>query len=63
MTKKNELTIRVRQIGSVIRREKRQALYLKSLGLSGIGTERELLVSHAVLELIKKVRHMVRIVQ
>jgi ribosomal protein L30 len=56
-------TIKVRQIGSVIRRPKYQALYLKSLGLSGIGSERELKISHAVLELIKKVSHMVRVIR
>jgi ribosomal protein L30 len=54
--------VKVRQTGSAIRRDKKQALYLKSLGLSGIGTERELTASHAVLELIKKVSHMVKII-
>ncbi len=54
--------IKIRQTGSPIRRNKKQALYLKSLGLRKIGSERELIANNTVLELIKKVQHMVKIV-
>ena len=54
--------IRIRQTGSSIRRDKRQALYLNSLGLGKIGSERELVVNNSVLKLIEKVRHMIEIV-
>lgn len=59
---KTEGKIRVRQVGSPIRRDKRQALYLKSLGLRKIGSERELVATNSVLKLIEKVRHMVKVV-
>ena len=55
-------TIKVRQIGSPIRRNKKQALYLRSLGLRKIGSEKELVANSTVLELIKKVQHMVKVV-
>jgi len=55
-------TIRVRQTGSPIRRNKKQAMYLKSLGLRKIGSERELIANNTVLELIKKVQHMVKVI-
>jgi len=55
-------TIKIRQIGSPIRRNKKQALYLQSLGLRKIGSERELIANNTVLELIKKVQHMVKVV-
>ncbi|MDR1609304.1 MAG: uL30 family ribosomal protein [Holosporales bacterium] len=58
----SEGTVRVRQIGSQIRRDKKQALYLKSLGLRGIGSEKVLKWSHSVGELIKKVSHMVEVI-
>jgi ribosomal protein L30 len=54
--------IKIRQSGSAIRRSKRQALYLKSLGLGKIGAERELVADNSVLKLIEKVRHMVKVV-
>lgn len=54
--------IKIRQIGSAIRRDKRQALYLKSLGLRKIGSERELVVNNSILKLIEKVRHMVEVI-
>lgn len=55
-------TIKIRQTGSPIRRNKKQAMYLRSLGLRKIGSERELVANNTVLELIKKVQHMVKIV-
>jgi large subunit ribosomal protein L30 len=54
--------IKINQIGSPIRRDKKQGLYLKSLGLRKIGSERELESSHSVLKLIEKVRHMVEVI-
>jgi large subunit ribosomal protein L30 len=54
-----EKTIRIRQVGSPIRRDKKQALYLRSLGLRGIGSERVLSANNTVLSLLKRVRHMV----
>ncbi len=59
---KTEKKIKVRQVGSPIRRDKRQGLYLKSLGLKKIGSERELLATNSVLKLIEKVRHMVEVI-
>lgn len=59
---KTENKIKIRQIGSPIRRDKRQALYLRSLGLRKIGSERELVANDSVLKLIEKVRHMVEVV-
>lgn len=55
-------TIKVRQIGSPIRRNKKQALYLRSLGLRKIGSEKELVANSTVLKLINKVQHMVKVV-
>lgn len=59
---KTEKKIRIRQTGSPIRRDKRQGLYLKSLGLKKIGSERELVANNSVLKLIEKVRHMVEVI-
>ena len=59
---KTEKKIKVRQVGSPIRRDRRQGLYLKSLGLKKIGSERELLATNSVLKLIEKVRHMVEVI-
>ena len=59
---KTEKKIKVRQVGSPIRRDKRQGLYLKSLGLKKIGSERELMANNSVLKLIEKVRHMVEVI-
>jgi large subunit ribosomal protein L30 len=59
MTEKIEKTIKVKQIGSSIRRDRRQALYLCSLGLGKIGSEKELVDSRSVRKLIEKVRHMI----
>ncbi|MDR2458889.1 MAG: 50S ribosomal protein L30 [Holosporales bacterium] len=55
-------TVRIRQVGSLIRRDKKQALYLKSLGLRGICSERVLKRSRSIDALIKKVSHMVEVI-
>ncbi|MDO4974791.1 MAG: 50S ribosomal protein L30 [Alphaproteobacteria bacterium] len=61
MTKAVE-KIKLRQTGSSIRRNKKQALYLKSLGLGKIGSEKELVLNNSIKSLIEKVRHMVEVI-
>jgi len=53
----------VRQTGSPIRRPKDQAATLKGLGLGRIGRERELEDTPSVRGMIRKVAHMVEIVE
>lgn len=53
----------VKQIGSPIRRDSKQRLYLKSLGLGKINRTRVLQDTPAVRGLIVKLSHMVVIVQ
>ncbi|MDR1289218.1 MAG: 50S ribosomal protein L30 [Holosporales bacterium] len=60
--KTSEGSIRIRQVGSAIRRNGKQALHLKALGLRGIGSEKELILNNSILGLINKVRHMVKII-
>lgn len=59
---KTNATLVVKQTGSPIRRDSRQRLYLKSLGLGKINRTRELQDSPAVRGLITKLSHMVEIV-
>jgi len=54
-------TITVVQSGSPIRRNKKQAEYLKSLGLGKLNRKKVLQDIPAVHALIKKVSHMVRV--
>ena len=54
--------IKLKQTGSAIRRNRKQLLYLKSLGLGKIGMERELVLNNSIKSLIAKVRHMVEVV-
>ena len=56
-------TIRVRQTGSPIRRPQEQRATLVGLGLNKIGRERELEDTPAVRGMIRKVSHMVEIVE
>ena len=60
---KGQKTIIVRQVGSPLRRDARQSLYLKSLGLGKMNRTRELMDTPAVRGLITKVSHMVEIVE
>ena len=60
--KMSSTTVKVQQIGSPIRREGKQKLHLKALGLGKINATRELVDSPEVQGLIRKVRHMVHIV-
>ena len=55
-------TLRVRQTGSPIRRESSQRKTLIGLGLNKMGRERELEDTPAVRGMIRKVAHMVEIV-
>ncbi|MDR2667334.1 MAG: 50S ribosomal protein L30 [Holosporales bacterium] len=54
--------IKVKQIGSPIRRDRKQGLHLRALGLKKIGSERELIASNSILQLIEKVRHMIKVI-
>lgn len=56
-------TIKVKQIGSPIRRDGKQRLYLKSLGLGKINRIRELQDTPAVRGLITRLQHMVTVVE
>jgi large subunit ribosomal protein L30 len=55
-------TVKVQQIGSPIRREAKQKLHLKALGLGKMNATRELVDTPEVQGLIRKVRHMVHVV-
>lgn len=56
-------TIKVRQTGSPIRRPQDQRATLVGLGLNKIGRERELEDTPAVRGMIRKVSHLVEIVE
>jgi large subunit ribosomal protein L30 len=55
-------TIKVMQFGSAIRRDGRQLKHLKALGLGRINQVRELQNIPSVQGLLKKVAHMVKVV-
>jgi large subunit ribosomal protein L30 len=57
------VTIKVKQIGSPIRRNGIQKLYLKSLGLGKINQVKELQDTPAVRGLITRLQHMVTVVE
>ena len=52
----------IKQIGSPIRRDSRQKLYLKSLGLGKINRIREVVDNSSTRGLLDKLQHMVIIV-
>ncbi|MEE2525198.1 50S ribosomal protein L30 [Hyphobacterium sp. HN65] len=56
-------TLKVRQTGSPIRRPKEQHDTLKGLGLNKVGRTRELEDTPAIRGMIRKVSHMVEIVE
>jgi large subunit ribosomal protein L30 len=56
-------TLTVRQTGSGIRREKSQRATLVGLGLNKIGRTRELEDTPAVRGMIRKVAHMVEVIE
>jgi large subunit ribosomal protein L30 len=53
----------VKQIGSPIRRDPRQVLYLKSLGLGKINRMRQVADNPSTRGLLDKLRHMVVVVE
>jgi large subunit ribosomal protein L30 len=53
----------VRQTGSPIRRPKEQAATLKGLGLGKIGRVRELEDTESVRGMIRKVAHLIEVVE
>jgi large subunit ribosomal protein L30 len=65
-TKKKQATeqayITIKQIGSPIRREFRQRLYLDSLGLGKINRVRKVVDNASTRGLLDKLRHMVVVV-
>ena len=65
MTKKEKTAkkIRVKQIASPIRRIAVQRTHLKCLGLGKISAEAELENNSTVQGLIRKVRHMIEVVE
>lgn len=61
--KKDQLPrIKIQQVGSPIRRHRKQALYLKALGLRKMNSVRELEANPVVLGLIRKAQHMIRVI-
>lgn len=52
-------TLRVKQYKSVIRRNGKQTLWIKSLGLSGIGSESVIEDSDSTRGLLKRLQHCV----
>lgn len=56
-------TLKVRQIGSPIRRPEDQHATLKGLGLNKMGRVRELEDTPSVRGMIRKISHMVEIVE
>lgn len=56
-------TIKIRQTGSPIRRPEDQRATLIGLGLNKIGRERVLEDTPAVRGMIRKVRHMVEVIE
>jgi large subunit ribosomal protein L30 len=55
--------IRIKQIGSPIRRDPRQEIYLKSLGLGKMNRVRQVVDNPATQGLLNKLRHMVVVVE
>ncbi len=63
MSSNDKKTLRVRQTGSPIRRPKEQRDTLVGLGLNKIGRVRELEDTPAVRGMIRKVAHMVELIE
>ena len=59
--KKEMLTIK--QVGSPIRRDPRQSLYLKSLGLGKLNRVRQVVDNASTRGLLEKLRHMVVVME
>ena len=61
--KSKKAMICVKQIGSPIRRDPRQKLYLKSLGLGKLNRVRRVVDNPSTRGLLDKLRHMVVVVE
>lgn len=61
--KLNKATICIKQIGSPIRRDPRQTLYLNSLGLGKLNRVRHVVNNPSTRGLLDKLRHMVVVVE
>jgi len=61
--KPKQAMICIKQIGSPIRRDPRQRLYLKSLGLGKLNRVRQVVDNPSTRGLLDKLRHMVTIVE
>lgn len=59
--KNGQEKIKIKQIASSIRCNKKQCLYLRALGMRKIGNEKELFANNSVLSLIAKVSHLIKI--
>lgn len=53
----------IKQVGSPIRRDSRQKLYLKSLGLRKMNHRRYIVDTPSTRGLLNKLRHMVMIIE
>ena len=61
--KSDKAMILIKQIGSPIRRDPRQELYLKSLGLGKMNRERQIVDTPSTRGLLDKLRHMVVVLE
>jgi large subunit ribosomal protein L30 len=61
--KLSKATICIKQIGSPIRRDPRQTLYLSSLGLGKLNRVRHVVDNPSTRGLLDKLRHMVVVVE
>lgn len=61
--KAKQTMIRIKQIGSPIRRDPRQQLYLKSLGLGKLNRERQIVDNLSTRGLLDKLQHMVVVLE
>lgn len=61
--KPEQATICIKQIGSSIRRDPRQALYLRSLGLGKLNRVRQVVDNPSTRGLLDKLRHMVVVIE
>jgi len=59
----SKATICIKQIGSPIRRDPRQTLYLNSLGLGKVNRVRHVVDNPSTRGLLDKLRHMVVVVE
>lgn len=61
--KPKQATICIKQIGSPIRRDPRQKVYLRSLGLGKMNRVRQVVDNASTRGLLDKLRHMVAVIE